>query len=152
MATNNAINLYKPFPLFRSYNSVNIANCTGDGTAYSIGFDTDTFDYGSNVAAGILTIPVTARYYLNVSLSLSNLAAAHTAGVLTIGTVANYLYTVINPGVTRSNTNGNTIAISGILSLTVGDTVQPILTISNGNKIVGITAVYSYFCGYIIHD
>lgn len=52
------------------------SNVTGDGTTYTIAWDTETFDVGSNYASNTFTAPVTGHYLVSASIYLGGMTAA----------------------------------------------------------------------------
>ncbi len=59
-------------PAFLAYLDTAVLNVTGDGTQYTIIFDTEVFDQNAdfNLGTSTFTAPVTGRYQINFSLSL----------------------------------------------------------------------------------
>lgn len=64
MASNTTIAL-KPQLAYAFRVSMNAAASTGNGAFAATPFDTEQFDVGSNVAAGVFTAPVTGNYQFN---------------------------------------------------------------------------------------
>lgn len=141
-------------PSFYAYLAGNASNVTGDGTAYTIAYDSELYDRNSDFASNTFTAPVTGLYYLYHNTYLFSLGAGHTAAVSQIVTTArSYLTGVYNPAnMRRSGVNDLTI-VSGVLApMTAGDTATITITISNSTKTVGVggTATNSFFCGYLV--
>ena len=59
-------------PAFLAYLETSVLNVTGDGTEYTVIYDTEVFDQNSDfdLATSTFTAPVTGRYLINVSGSL----------------------------------------------------------------------------------
>lgn len=157
MPTTNAINQSKPYALFQAYYSVTTGAVTGDGTAYTIDFDAAQFDEDSNIAAGTFTVAQDGQYQLGTNLRLGGLAAGHTSCLIQIGKPG--LYTdsgIINIGAIRTPANECSIEAHNILSLSAGDVVNVILTVSGGAKTVTIISngagqPDSWFYGFLIN-
>ena len=70
MATNNAINHTLPQATqgFLAFDSVAGTDVTGDGSDYSIIYETESYDVGSNynAATGRFTAPVTGKYFFTL--------------------------------------------------------------------------------------
>jgi hypothetical protein len=71
VATSGEIN-YPLQPAFFAYLNTAVLNVTGDGTEYTIIYDTEVFDQNSdfNLGTSVFTAPVTGRYHIDVSSSL----------------------------------------------------------------------------------
>lgn len=67
VATSGEIN-YPLQPAFLAYVNTSIPNVTGDGTVYTIIYDTEVFDQNSdfNLGTSVFTAPVTGRYQFNM--------------------------------------------------------------------------------------
>lgn len=103
------------------------ANVTGDGTQYTIAFDTELFDVGNNFNTGTYTFtaPVTGIYLFTVTFTLGNLGAITTQSAINtflITTPRNYVQsnTLIFSDDTAQHQECNTY----IVQLSSGDTVQ----------------------------
>jgi len=158
VATNNAINQLKPYTIFQGYYAATTAAVTGDGTVFSLDFDSEQCDVGSNFAAGVFTVPQDGQYYLGCNLRLGGLDATHTSMLLQIGKAGLYLdSSLLNIGVCRTAAGECSVEMFGILDLTAGDTIQSILTVSGGGKTVTIISngagqPDSWFYGYLINN
>jgi hypothetical protein len=147
-------------PSFLAYLNVAVTNVTGDGTPYTIAFDTENFDVGNNFTTGAgshFTAPVSGIYAFNLNVNFSGLTVAHNSGTVRL---------YVNGGATiYTGGGGNPHAQSGlglmawnqsiILQLTANDTISPVVVISNGTKVVGIVGtglgtIPTYFSGYLL--
>ena len=54
-------------PAFLSYLNTTVTNVSGDGTLYTVVFDTEVYDQGANMTTTTFTAPFTGRYLLNFS-------------------------------------------------------------------------------------
>jgi hypothetical protein len=136
-------------------------NVTGDGTVYTVGFNQEVFDQGSdfNPATGTFTVPVTGKYKFTANVLLANLGAAHTAGDISINvagaTAYQFASSLCNPGAGRNPTNQYSMQVTAFASLTAGDTVTVRVNVSNGAKTVGVFGsaspqFWTYFEGSLI--
>lgn len=133
-------------PAFSAYNSVARTNVTGDGTIYTVIFDTSFFDQNSNYNAttGVFTAPVTGIYFFSANIGFSNLDVGDTEGVISINTsTASYSgalgnYGAMREGLTGSNTfEGSVTALS---RLSAGDTVHVSVLVNGSTKTVTVEA------------
>jgi hypothetical protein len=132
-------------PAFFGYLDSSTPNdVTGDGTVYTVGFNQEVFDQGSdfNPATGTFTVPVTGKYKFTANVLLANLGAAHTAGDISINvagaTAYQFASSLCNPGAGRNPTNQYSMQVTAFASLTAGDTVTVRVNVSNGGKTVGV--------------
>ena len=138
-----------------------VTNVTGDGTTYSILYDTTEFDQNSNITLNssgntIFTAPVTGRYWFKVSAFFTGLTVADTDGRVNIqvsGTSAN---TILG-----NRWNVGAIQVSGFVcmdatgfvTMTAGDTAFGQVLVSGSTKSVGLLgdpSLANSFQGYLV--
>ena len=167
MATNNSINTYEvptaagertmPLqPAFVAYNDAIILNITGNGTPYTVLYDTEVVDQNGDYddTTGVFTAPITGFYLLSASLILRGIAAGHTEGRLFF----NYNSGTDAFGIIKENpanmadTNlrwGLNIAAGAYL--TAADTISVTLQVSNGGLSVDVgDSQKSYFSAALL--
>lgn len=128
-------------PAFLAVNTVNRTNVTGDGTAYTIQFNSTIFDQGSNfnTTTGTFTAPVTGRYQLNTNVLLGSIATTMTVIVVAIVT-SNRTYQVQALNGSAKDNNSNLILNGSVLAdMDAGDTATVTITASNGTKVAQVT-------------
>lgn len=157
-------------PGFLAYRSANVANVTGDGTNYTAIFDVEQFDTASSYdnTTGTFTAPVSGIYNFSCSLMAANVQASNTAMFLDykinagLGSETNWRFFQANSaniqttGIPDLKLCGASGSIT--ISLTAGDTVNAILTVTNGVKTVTFYSdtagnpgfFFSWFCGYLL--
>lgn len=76
VCTQNGEVLFPRNPAFLAYVSSNIPNVTGDGTRYTVIFDTEDFDIGANYnnSTGVFTAPVEGIYKFCTGVEAYNLS------------------------------------------------------------------------------
>lgn len=133
MATNNAINQHKPFPLFFAYLDASTGSVTGDGTAVTIPFNTTSFNDGSyNTGTYTMTAPVTGVYLLNANFLANNCNGKN--GIAFSFTVpGSFHLSKCNPDIATTGTQ-YAMNSSLIIKLTAADTVYIELNIAGGAK------------------
>lgn len=90
-------------PTFLAYHNAAQSNVTGDGTVYTVLFNTEVTDKGGNFASNTFTAPVTGSYMLAVSVEFTGHTSSNTTGRLYLVT-SNRTYTLVfDP---RANLNG----------------------------------------------
>lgn len=153
LGTNNVIQVttageinYPLQPSFLAYVNPSVANVTGDGTTYTVIFNTEVFDQGSdyNNATGTFTAPVTGKYFFNLTVGSNGLTAAMNLGTCSFSINAGaslWQMWTVNEGGALNGGNGASFSGSQILFLTAGDTVNVILRISGGAKTATVEGV-----------
>lgn len=144
-------------PAFCGYCSGNKTNVTGDGTQYTIVFDSELFDQNSNfnTSTGTFTAPVTGKYWLFASVGVTGIGALNTSGSPRIVTTANTYQQFLNgPSNCYTTTSTNYSAQVGVLAtMTAGDTATVTITINGGTKIVSVlgdaSSFNTTFSGYL---
>jgi hypothetical protein len=124
-----------------AYVATTVNNVTGDGTNYTIIFNTETSDIGNdyNNATGVFTAPYTGNYLATGCVTFSGLGAGNTLGIIDVVTsLKTYPLLVINPGVTRSSTNESSYTFSGVFFMNAGNTLSIRPVVTGGGKVVGI--------------
>jgi hypothetical protein len=122
---------------------------TGDGTYWTVTFNSEIFDQGSDFASNTtFTAPVSGRYFLSFS--------ARTQGASANALVANALIKTSNRlYVLHQQKPGTTYgySISVVADMDAGDTAQAQLEVAGGTKIVDVSAAngYTYFSGSLIN-
>lgn len=156
MATNNAINHVLPQATqgFLAFNLTAGTDVTGDGTDYTIIYDTESYDVGSNYSTvtGQFTAPVTGKYFFTLGVYLGTVDNAHTAGYLQLKnvTTGNVVTSAICNPYNRTYTAQTRLDMATILFLTAGDVVEPIVNVANGTKVVDVMALRNWFACYLV--
>ena len=140
---------------FSAYRSADVANVTGDGTAYMVPYNVSLVNVGSgfNTGTGVFTAPNTGRYMFNVTVGLSTLGAGHTLGTMQLVTTGGtYTSNYAAYGPIRASNNLYMQTFSQLVSMTAGDTAYVVVTVSNSTKTVTLygAAGNSSFSGYQI--
>lgn len=153
-------------PTFQGYcgfsvnTSAYINDVTGDGTVYTIPFNTVIIDSNSgyNTGTGIYTIPKTGIYHFSSLVLINDLTASHTNMDLNLvfSTGKYFVGGVCSPANVRNSTTALCATVFGIISLSANDTVKVTITVYNGTKVVNVggganqTPILSGFSGHLI--
>jgi hypothetical protein len=143
-------------PCFSVRMAANRTNVTGDGTAYTVAFDTENLDQTSNFNTSTFqfTAPVNGAYLFTVALAVSGQDVGTTDGNLKLVTSNRTYYgTAVATPLTN---NFWTFQFSGIVDMEANDTAHVVLTLSGGGKTADISAAdsggtYSLFSGILIN-
>lgn len=138
-------------PAFFAYNTTAPTNVTGDGTAYTIVFDTELFDQNNNFdATSTFTAPVTGKYQFNVTILAQQATSAMTRGSALVTTARTY--NMNDDG--ASFTGNNALQFSLLVPMTAGDTAQVTVIFGGGAKVVDIYGAAgdarTTFSGYLV--
>jgi hypothetical protein len=143
---------------FSAFSSDFQANVTGDGTNYTVLFDTEIFDKNGDYAnaTSIFTAPVTAKYLLTTNVRFSGVINTMTVGSLAIVTTARtYSGCSSNPYAIVSTDGYVSYALTQICDMTAGDTAYIVLRIDGGTKTVDVygnaTAIFTSFEGSLFN-
>ena len=143
-------------PCFAAYNSANDTNVSGDGTAYTVDFNTEVYDLGGNFASDTFTAPVAGKYFLATKLNIFNVDADdHTTITITLKTSnRDWGLNITNPEA-YPNTGVATCGIHGsaLVDMDASDTAYIEVAVAGSVKDVGISGAGSpdrtWFSGYL---
>lgn len=114
-------------------------NQTGDGTTYSMSWDSEIFDQGGDFASNTFTAPVTGRYLLEFTATIRDLTSSHTNGFIRIQTSnRDYQLTQWSWAAVRNSSNQAAASIAVLADMDASDTAFADVQISNGTKVAGI--------------
>ena len=138
-------------PAFFTKLSANPQDATGDGTAYTVAYDSEIFDQGGDLSGTTFTAPITGRYQLDCMVSAQDYTSAMTTRLDYISTSnRNYQYLIRNPyaimsvGTVQVAQNGACLA-----DMDAADTAVVIFQVSGGTKTVDMNSA-TYFDGKLI--
>lgn len=142
-------------PSFRAVVGTDIPSATGDGTQYTIIFDTVLFDTTSsyNNTTGVYTFPKTGKYLINATCMLYNVDLTHEIANLNINVQGVELASQLYPAILATNTGICTLpCMNGIFAANAADTCFINVLVSGGAKDVGISGLsgIKYFTNFSI--
>jgi len=144
-------------PCFRVEIDSNITNVTGDGTAYTVIWDNEVFDIGSNMTTTTFTAPVDGKYFFASEVMIGDITAAFTVGVICfIESSGEYWNRLEKPG---NLFTGDQYQINNtaIIDMDASDTVYVNLIYAGSTKTLdidgntGVGSVVNKFVGYLMH-
>jgi hypothetical protein len=142
-------------PMFLAYNSGGVTNVTGDGTIYTVAFDTEVYDIGSNFASNNFTAPVTGKYAFKAIVSYNGILSGHTLGRMTIEASNREFFTDLNPYLMLASSSATTQFLSTDVDMEAGDTVHVNLLVGTSTKVIDIIGYaaldhWTTFSGFLI--
>jgi len=144
-------------PAFLAVLNSDISNVTGDGTAYTVVWDTEVFDQNSDFdGTSTFTAPVTGRYLFSWGLTMDALTAGMTVMYGNLVT-SNRSYTVFqcDPGSFRSTNDEVGLCFELLCDMDASDTASVQFNVQNGTKVVdlitnGSADTYNFWSGYLV--
>ncbi len=143
-------------PCFNARNNATDVDVTGAGTVANVEFDVVTFDQGGDFAANTFTAPVTGKYSLTTSVTVTDLLAANTGAQWRLITSnRSYFPTVGNIGANANLSGTISIPISAVTDMDMGDTAKVDILVQNGAAdtvdIVGTpgSSTQTFFSGFL---
>lgn len=138
-------------PAFLAIDTVGQVNATGNGTQFTMLFDDEIFDQGSdyNTGTGTFTAPITGRYFLACREKIGNTLAGATTVVNWIQTSnRNYLNNTINGAAVANQGDQMELQACALADMDAADTALVIVRGSNqGADNIDVKSGNNYFCG-----
>lgn len=147
----NSTSITRPFaPAFQTRLNTSASNVTGNNTAYTIVYDTEITDRGSDLSGSTFTADVTGLYWFAGTVALSGLVAGTTTILIELVT-SNRTYRCVSVEAQQSS---ETHPWSVLADVDAADTVTVRVT-CNGNgsdnvSVVGNAAPFTYFAGNLM--
>lgn len=129
-----------------------ISNITGDGTLYTVVWDTEVFDPSDSfsLVTGRLTAKVTGKFLLNGVATLGGVIAGHDRIFVQIATTARNYSREFGDVPADSNTRVG-VELTCIADMTEGDTAEFQVFVAGSTKVVDvISGANSYFTGTLL--
>jgi len=141
-------------PAFLAYLSNNVTSVTGDGTVYTIAFDSTLFNRGNNFDTGTATFtaPVTGIYLLGATIYTYNIGSQTGSLMYIVTTSLSYLVSAINPSAVKRSANDFGVSTSVYAAMTAGDTATVTVDMTGSTKTVNVggTSANTLFWGSLI--
>jgi hypothetical protein len=154
VAIETAVGITGGRPLVSAYVGTTVTNVTGDGTTYTIIFNTEIKDQNANYnnSTGVFTAPSTGMYLVNLNVLVAEIGSAHLQLEVNIVT-SNRTYQI-------HNKNPYSVSSSGfcnwpgcaIVDMDASDTLTVTVKVTSGTKVVDVYggSVYTYLMIYLL--
>ena len=139
-------------PAFLAILTSDISNVTGAATEYTVVYQSEIKDVGSDFSSDTFTAPLTGTYSLNYAFGIGDIGA-HTSSLIRIrSSNRNYLLDSFNPSTVKSAANTFIQVNSIIADMDAADTATTRITISGSTESIdvlsnGATDPYTWFSG-----
>lgn len=143
---------------FFAYINTAAPNVTGDGTLYTVVWDAEDLDLNNdyNTSTGVFTAPFDGYFVFHASALLDGMTSSHTDGKFRFRVNGNQIGSSERGNYYNQATPGGNLhhSISSMFVLSANDTVEVILQVGGGTKVVGTLTGSpvraSTFSGYVI--
>lgn len=138
-------------PAFSAYNSADQTSVTGDGTEYTILYNTSLFDQNSNFSSPTFTAPVTGKYMLGGTVAMYNIGA-QTYLIVRVKVAGTSAQTVITnrSGVSALAAFGALgVNFKIFLPMTATDTCTITLEVGGSTKTINLDSANTLFYGQL---
>ena len=141
-------------PCFQVHNSGIINNVTGNSTRYTIPWNVETFDQGSDFSSTTFTAPVTGKFDTDGAIEFSNFTiACTTLQIRLVTSNRTYLLGNINPSPAASAGNLYLFPFSICADMDAGDTAYMVaLGIGESSDVIDFVGdtITSYWSGTLV--
>ena len=143
-------------PAFHVYNSSTDANVTGDGTAFTVDFNTERFDLNGDFASDTFTAPVTGKYLLQACVGFQQTEDSTNTRYRILFNMSNTPVIVHEQRVMRQNDGGQNIVLltgSVVADMDASDTCSIQAAVYGGSAVVdcwGNSQPETYFSGCLL--
>jgi len=136
------------------------SNVTGDGTVYTVAWDTEIFDQNGDLSGSTFTAPVSGKYRINGSPWVDNVTAGLFNEAVSTITTSNRtfngcIWDAYEMAGALSSDGQTTYRLTALTDMDAGDTCTITITISGSTKTINVSSVSTttprgYFMGSLI--
>lgn len=138
-----------PKPAFNATVSAQIPNVTGNGTEYTVAYNTERFDLSKSFSAGIFTAPEKGKYQLSAQVKLTVPATGTTVVVKIVTTAKEYIVFRGSAASIRDGSGTITVGGSVLADLARNATAKVNIIVSGvGSNTVSVEATETSFSGH----
>ena len=138
---------------FLAYNSASDASVTGDGTNFTVIFDTEIYDQNNNFdGTSTFTAPLTGKYHFDMQTALSPLAGTNTSAYILLVTTK-HTYLIDYQSWTANPFTAMSLQGSIDCNMDAGDTAIVQVIVAGLSKNVGVGGQANpntFFSGHLI--
>jgi hypothetical protein len=144
-------------PSFLAFNSATDTSISTGGVYADVEFNSEVFDVGDNFASNTFTAPVTGKYFLHTSVSLSEIDIDVSYYAIKLVTSNRNYYSIFDPHLASDTSVGipnHLFQITCVADMEAADTAKVQIIQSGGNAQTDVmghaTELYTWFNGYLL--
>jgi len=143
-------------PAFFSVNTSGASDVTGDGTNYTVLFDSEIYDQNNDFASSTFTAPVEGKYFFSWAVEITDIASGHAGNYRLVASNRTLKApTAVNWGAFKDSTDSAQSSASAYMDMDAADVVRIDINIAGGSKVIDVVGSatsdpVTYFSGSLV--